>query len=86
LAAVYIIDDFTFTQTFTAVLMLKMRLSHRCRLPFNRHIVSGVNFCARREDSTSIVDDMVVMCTNRESPFTTRDVPQHSLIAHRRRD
>jgi hypothetical protein len=34
----------------------------------------------------SVVDDKLVMCTDRESAFTTRVVPQHLLIAHRRRD
>jgi hypothetical protein len=33
-----------------------------------------------------VVDDALVMCTDRESAFTTRVVPKHLLIAHRRRD
>jgi hypothetical protein len=32
------------------------------------------------------VDDTLVMCTHRESAFTTSVVPQHRLIAHPRRD
>jgi hypothetical protein len=63
-----------------------MRLSRRGHPPFNRHIVSSVNFGSRREVSMSVVDHTPVMCTHRESAFTSRVLPQHPPIAHRRRD
>jgi hypothetical protein len=63
-----------------------MRLSRRGHPPFNRHIVSGVNFVSRRELSMTAVDNTLLIGTRRESAFTTRLVSQNLLIAHRRRD
>jgi hypothetical protein len=80
------VEDFAQYSPLLTSFMIEMGLSRLGHPPFNRHIVSGVNFGSRREVSMSVVGNKLVMCTDRESAFTTRVVPQHLLIAHLRCD